>query len=422
MKRLTLQRTRAVTGLLGLLLASTLSGGPTSAAPYKLVPGDTVSVDIFGEQAGWTTDIDIDGAVRLPGFGSITLEGMTLDEAEAALAKAIRATDLYVAPRVSVSVTDYAQIVVTGAVRQPGAFDYTPYLTVEGAIGLANGLAYSAAMDSVQMALTTAQFSGDLRTIATEIQRSVVRSARIDALLAGQSRIDRSKIDQFGFGKSDTGLLEELIETEQAQLEEQIALAEEVVRLRQAELEETETQIVLFDQRIDVQNTLMALQETERAAQEELDARGLRTRMDMARLERSDADVQARLLEIESALSQARSRRLAILRAIAQFKADMRIENLSTAASERTDLELLLNRRRTVLEKIYAVGDTSAAASIAQDGPRPIYTIRRRVQGEIQAITATSGDALLPGDTLIVTLELDTGSEATAGMPAVEGN
>ena len=389
-----------------------VGGGPTAADdPYRLTVGDTLEVRVVGEEGGWSGPIDIDGVVRLPGAGRASVEGLTLDEAEARLGEAISASGLYVAPVVSVALTAHAPVLVTGDVRDPGAFAFVPHLTAQAAAGLAGGVSLSD-VDPSRVALLSAELAGELRAVETEIQRAGVRIARLDAQLAGRAELPADAGAELPLVGIDRGLAERLREIEGAILREEAEATDALLALWRGEIGETESQIGLLVDRVEVLGEVARLQAEELDAAMELDARGLRTRVDMTRIERSEAEARARLLEVEAALSQARSRRSSLQRSLTRFEADRRAALRSSSVQERTELELLLHRRRTVLEKRLVIGD-GALSLDAEDGVSIDYAIRRRRGGGVEVLDAEPDAEMRPGDALTVTVALDEEAQAT---------
>ena len=372
---------------------------------YRLVIGDTVSMAILGEGEGWEAQVDLDGGLRLPGFGRVHVEGKTLDQAEAFMLDEIEKTGLYVSPRLSLGIASYAPVVVTGAVRDPGAFDYRPNLTAEAASGLAGGVAMSE-IDGNQTALASVQLVGDLRRLGTDILHTTIRIARVEAQLEGRETFEFDPAEM-PVVAPDPDLLAHLVLREQAILDEEISGDRQLIALRTTELEETDNQIDLLLRRREVQEDMILLQQEEREAAESLDARGLRTRMDMARIERSEAEVQARLLDIDAALSQARTRRADISRALTQFRIDRRVDLLEASARERADLEQLLHQRRTALEKSALIGNPAAGFMPEEAGLVIDYTVRRRTDGTMRSFSVEPDFMLRPGDILNVRIRLN---------------
>lgn len=379
--------------------------------PYRLTVGDIVDVAIMGEGESWEARIDLDGTLRLPALGRLHAEGLSLDDAEEALRSEIEATGLFVSPRISVAVSEYAPVLVTGTVRAPGLFQFTPTMTVEAAAGLAGGVALTA-VDGPAMTLQATQLSGDLRRAETDILGTLVRIARTEAQLEGQDTFEFDSAAHSPLVRVDMDLLSHLLSRERLILTEEKQATEDLQRLRQIELSNVEKQIELLLERRKVQENLIRLQEEERTAAEELDARGLRTRMDMARLDRNDASLQAQMLDIEAALSGARTRLADISTTLTKARIDRRLSLLGESTAGRKALEKLLTERRTVLEKSVILGDPTSLAFADETTVAIEYTLRRRTDGVVETFTAHAKDPIRPGDTLLVTVTTESPTTA----------
>jgi len=121
----------SVTLLLGsAVLASALEpvsgpvGPPATTDPsYRLSPGDTVSISVFGESdLSASQTIARSGEVRLALIGEIILAGKNVREAEHAIEGTYRDRQFLRTPVVTLTVTSYfpREISVLGAVRTPG--------------------------------------------------------------------------------------------------------------------------------------------------------------------------------------------------------------------------------------------------------------------------------------------------------------
>lgn len=110
------------------------------AQGYRLVPGDLISIQVFGE-----SDLSVEvriterGVISYPFLGEIRLEGLSSAEVEERVAEGLRAGYL-VDPRVNVAILEYRPVYVNGAVSQPNSIPYTPGLTVRKALSMAGGL------------------------------------------------------------------------------------------------------------------------------------------------------------------------------------------------------------------------------------------------------------------------------------------
>src|SRR5262249_47568763 len=87
-----------------------------ASSEYRLAPGDTLSIIVF-DQAQLSGDfvISVDGQVLLPLAGSVTVAGLKLGEAQQRIQDRF-ADGILVQPTVSIRVTEYRPIFVTGYV------------------------------------------------------------------------------------------------------------------------------------------------------------------------------------------------------------------------------------------------------------------------------------------------------------------
>lgn len=111
-----------------------------SLVDYRLGPGDTVVVEVFGEpDLTVTAKIPQNGRLPYPFLGSVQANGMTPKQLESLIREGL-AGDYLVDPKVSVSVAEYRPFFVNGQVKTPGSFPFQPGLTVRKAVSLAGGL------------------------------------------------------------------------------------------------------------------------------------------------------------------------------------------------------------------------------------------------------------------------------------------
>jgi polysaccharide export outer membrane protein len=134
-----------IASLLVLLFSTTVTsaqsqGALPSADSYRLGPGDTIDVRVFGESdLSLTLRLGEDGRINYAFVGEIYLEDMTLLEVEREITRRLRG-DYLLNPQVSVTMAEYRPFFIQGEVARPGSFPYQPGLTVSKAISLAGGL------------------------------------------------------------------------------------------------------------------------------------------------------------------------------------------------------------------------------------------------------------------------------------------
>lgn len=125
------------------LLAPLLSAQVKEGSSGVIGRMDTVEVRVFREDELTTrSQLSRDGTISIPLIGAVRIEGLTTDQASAAIARRLRDGYL-VRPEVSVSIEARIRRTVTilGQAQRPGVFEIPAHrsLTLVEAIGLAGG-------------------------------------------------------------------------------------------------------------------------------------------------------------------------------------------------------------------------------------------------------------------------------------------
>jgi polysaccharide export outer membrane protein len=116
---------------------------------YHLGPGDRVSIKVFGEsELSVEARLSDGGTISYPLLGEIPITGLTTGELESKIAN--RLNDGYLKEsKVTVTILEYRQIFITGAVQRPGGYAFMPGLNVDKAISLAGGFTAIASTDKI---------------------------------------------------------------------------------------------------------------------------------------------------------------------------------------------------------------------------------------------------------------------------------
>jgi polysaccharide export outer membrane protein len=153
---------------------------------YQLAPGDRVNIVVYDQpQLSGQFIVDGGGGILLPLAGAVSLSGLTLAEAQKLIQDRF-ADGVLVHPAVSVRITDYRPIFVTGNVRKPGSYRFSINQSVKAAIAAAGGegdpieLTFNGAMSEF---ITTEQ---RLRQLEADQAALVMRKARLEAQRDGQ--------------------------------------------------------------------------------------------------------------------------------------------------------------------------------------------------------------------------------------------
>lgn len=98
------------------------------------VPADEIS------QVSGSYQVDGQGFVNMPHIGRVQAAGLTQGQLQAAIEQSYKEKQIYTNPTITVSVPSTARFVnVGGAVRTPRRVEFTPDLTLLGAINAAGG-------------------------------------------------------------------------------------------------------------------------------------------------------------------------------------------------------------------------------------------------------------------------------------------
>lgn len=120
---------------------------------YKLNPGDALRIDVWNEES-LTREILVlpDGSISFPLAGQLQFGGLTVAEAEAALAEAL-SKYLKDTPTVTVAVLELRgnKIYVLGKVNRPGEFPINRPTDVMQALAMAGGLNTFAAENDINV-------------------------------------------------------------------------------------------------------------------------------------------------------------------------------------------------------------------------------------------------------------------------------
>jgi polysaccharide export outer membrane protein len=136
--------------LLSLSTVSRLAALPTTADKQhisQLGPGDSVSVQVFGQPDVTNAYVGDDGTISLPLVGNVPVAGLSPVEAAARVAKALKDGGYFVDPHVTLQVTDArSQLVsVLGEVVSIGRYPISPRTTIVELLTQAGGLKETAA-------------------------------------------------------------------------------------------------------------------------------------------------------------------------------------------------------------------------------------------------------------------------------------
>lgn len=123
---------------------------PYHATPLRLDAGDQLRVIVFGEErVSGAFTIGNDGTLTLPLAGAVEVAGLTPREAGKRIASHLNG--MLINPQVSVSVTSWRPIYITGEVERAGQYAWQPGLNLVSALALAGGPTRRASRSELQI-------------------------------------------------------------------------------------------------------------------------------------------------------------------------------------------------------------------------------------------------------------------------------
>lgn len=159
----------------------------TTDPAYRLAPGDSVYVNVYGEpDMSASQQLDTNGKLRLPMIGEVKLSTLSVREAENALENLYRDRELLKSPLVNIVVNGYAvrEVSVLGAVRSPGNFQFpkeTTSLDIADLITRLGGFTPTAKANAVSVIRRTPD------------GKEVVTTVNVEDMISGRQRGDTSR-------------------------------------------------------------------------------------------------------------------------------------------------------------------------------------------------------------------------------------
>ena len=378
---------------------STVGAPGDAVGDYRLSPGDRLTIVVFDQpQLSGEFIIDGGGGILLPLAGSVSLNGHTLAEAQQLIQERF-ADGVLVQPAVSVRITEFRPIFVTGSVRKPGSYAFILGESVKAAVATAGGEGQPleqalnvTASDFITAAQRVRQLEADHATL-------LVRKARLEAQRDGRENfvmpllvgLNRRNVDFDRAYSAENDTFSRLAETYRRQVE---ALQKQRPRI------ETETNAVT-DQ-IAKQKERLGIVNSHLADLELLFGKGLLRKEVLLnqKIEKSLVEAQLSTLEAQVAhLGQTMG------------ELDVKLGDLRAAFEKQTLGELQETSQR-LLETENSMGPArkireikAVAASGDSDEPEYAILISRARDGRMVTFEANNETTLSPGDVVEVKLK-----------------
>ncbi len=384
-----------------LLLPVTVAFGATPDE-YMISIGDELELDILDDsEPPQRFVVGGNGQVQLPFIGGVSVENTRLSDARDLIARSYIEREIFIAPRVELSVASFRPIFVIGDVKTPGNYNYQPFLTAEQAAGLAGGAAVSTNNAETRV-LEKRSIEGSLSGLRADLARRAAQLARVRVQIAGGAKVGWGDVPSEIRSDIDRTLFDELTAAE----DQIIALDAQSLATRRGLLTdaiaEAENRIDLMGQRHDVLVKAVESNRVEVNRSKDLVTRGLRPVSTLADDEQAQSRLEGELLRLgeerSAALVQVNTLRsdLTELDTLGEKELLTEAQSLRAAIAQgRADLASAQDRILLLTQWI-----------TSSDGPEADllveYLARRRTSVGMEEIALQPFEELQPGDLLMV--------------------
>jgi exopolysaccharide production protein ExoF len=393
--------------LLGLLILA-VPLASARADDYRLDVMDKLRIRVAewrtaeGAVRDWSTvsgdyTVGASGTVSLPFLGELTASGKTTAEvAEEVGTKMQLLFGLRDRPSASVELAQYRPIYLAGEVQTPGEYPYAPNMTVLKAISLGGGLRRGET--GQRFARDFIRAEGDSSVLVAERNRLLVRRARLQAEIAGSAAIAmpgeiKDMPEAADLLASETALMQ----TRDKRLKLQLTALADLKTLLRSEIES-------LAKKSETQSRQLKLVESDREKVYNLTEKGLTVSSRRLAIEQQVADLQAGLLDIDTATLKAKQDVSKATQDETDLKNDrdaQLAQELQNTERELDTIALKLGTSRDLMAE--AMMQSAEAATVAKQAVASVsYAIVREKDGKASEIPADENTRILPGDVVKV--------------------
>ena len=377
--------------ILLVLLALIASPAALAQSEYHLQPGDSVQiwVEQYADMSRLVT-LAPDGRISLPLVGSVTADGLTLEELQATLTTKLQP---FLTEAVSMSVSlvpserNAPSVYIAGDVAEPGIYPFRQGMTVLHVVAIAGGPYRTTLLAADQD--RAIELESSLKNAEGRMAELNVTIARLNAQIAGKTQLD--------LGTTAPLPSSAYVEREQALLAMQSDYLDAQQDTLKRVLAVNQTTIDGINGQIDSMQQRIALSKERLAAATTLVERGVMQASQMREIEINIVDMEGTLSQLKSGLSNQQGSMLTEQARVDGLIQDYRVglmTQLGAAERERDTLTASLAESRRSLTLYQPTQGTEAVLQ---------YSIVRTKDGSTTTIDATEETPIALGDLVRVT-------------------
>ena len=355
-----------------------------------------------GAVRDWSTvsgdyTVGASGTISLPFLGELLASGKTTAEVAEEVGKKMQLLfGLRDRPSASVELAQYRPIYLAGEVQKPGEYPYAPNMTVLKALSLGGGLRRGET--GQRFARDFIRAEGDSSVLVAERNRLLVRRARLQAEIADRAEIALPR------ELKEVPEASELLASETALMQSR----DKRLKLLLTALADLKTllrnEIESLAKKSETQSRQLKLVESDREKVYNLTEKGLTVSSRRLAIEQQVADLQAGLLDIDTASLKARQDVSKASQDETNLKNDwdaQLAQELQNTERELDTIALKLGTSRDLMAE--AMMQSAEAATVAKETVASVtYSIVREKDGKTNELPADENTKVLPGDVVKV--------------------
>jgi exopolysaccharide production protein ExoF len=396
--------------LLALLLAFCV---PAQADEYRLGTMDKLTIRVAewqtaqGSVRNWESingdyTVGPSGGISLPFLGQTQVAGKTTGEVATEIGQQLQQKfGLMDKPAASVEIAEYRPVFVSGDVQTPGRFPYLPGLTVLKSVSLAGGLRRSDSL-SQRFLRDFINARGNYQVLVAQRNSLLAARARLVAEAQNQSEIDFPKeVKDSPDGQKLMADETAFKQAREKKLTVQLKSLADLKGLLQKE-------VTSLTEKMDNQNHQIALTQKELGNITTLAKKGLAVNQRSLTLQEQIAELQGKLLDMETAQLRAKQS----ISQADQDAANLQNDRASEIAQDRQQdeaelraVELKLSMYKDLMAEAVESSPATIDTSVTGNTLTVDYSIVRTQNGKAEEIPATENTAVQPGDVIKVEMK-----------------
>ncbi|MGN6584971.1 MAG: polysaccharide biosynthesis/export family protein [Rhizobiaceae bacterium] len=386
---------------------------PAQADAYRLGTMDKLTIRVAewqtaqGSVRNWQSingayTVGPSGDISLPFLGQMPVAGKTTGEVAAEIGQQLQQKfGLIDKPAASVEIAEYRPVFVSGDVQTPGRYPYLPGLTVLKSVSLAGGLRHSDAL-SQRFLRDFINARGNYQVLIAQRNSLLAARARLVAEAQRQDDIDFPKeVKNSPDGQKLMADETAFKQAREKKLSTQLKSLTDLKGLLQKEVDS-------LAEKMDNQNHQIDLTQKELSNVSALAKKGLAVNQRSLTLEEQIAELQGKLLDMETAQLRAKQGISQAEQDAANLQNDRESEIAQDRQQDEAELRavaLKLSMYKDLMAEAVESSPATVDESVAGNTLAVSYSIVRTENGKSQNIAANENTPVQPGDVVKVAMK-----------------